>query len=174
MPAKGKQQKDEQLLEQHISANRLEYPKTFLVLVALIASFQPVFYSHAINDMSWTVPTNALLFVAVSLGTTYMLRQAYEVMVESEFWSRQPHFTEVSDRDEIELRRLRLQVAMGYTLFLLNSVFFILCSVFMAYIFRRADPRASYILSPLMTASILWFVAMKNEESRQRRMRLHK
>ncbi|KAK7195994.1 hypothetical protein NESM_000532700 [Novymonas esmeraldas] len=170
----SKQQSDEALLDARINANRLEYPEQSLVLVALIASFQPLYFSHAINGLDWRQLSNLVLYVIITGCTTYMLRQAYAVMVQSEFWSRQRHFAEVSDERAKVLRRLRLQVAVGYSLFFLNSVFFVVSTCLMAYIFRHTDPRASYILSPTLTAALLWLIAQKNEESRQRRMRLHK
>lgn len=165
---------DDQILDERINANRLEYPKQSLFLVALITAFEPVYFSHAINGLDWLRPANAVLYLLVTAFTTYMLSQAYTVMVESEFWGRQRHFAEVSDKDAKQLRRLRLQVSMGYTLFFLNSVFFVACTCLMAYLFHSTDPRASYILSPTLTAALLWLIAQKNEESRQRRMRLHK
>lgn len=165
---------DDQILDACISANRLDYPKQSLILVAAIAAFQPVYYSHAVNGLDWTKPTNAGLYVVCSLFTSYMLSAAYIVMVESEFWGRQRHFQEVSENYEKPLRRLRLQVAMGYTLFFINTVFFMVCTCLMSYIFRHTDPRASYLLSPTLTSALLWLIAQKNEESRQRRMRRHK
>ncbi|EPY32123.1 hypothetical protein AGDE_06195 [Angomonas deanei] len=103
-----------------------------------------------------------------------MMRQAYVVMIASEFWSRQRHYTEVGEKDERLLRRLRLQVALGYTLFFLNTIFFLVCTFLMCYMFRHSDPRANYILSPLLTSSLLWFISQKNEESRLRRLSSHK
>lgn len=169
-----KQSSDDALLDARIKANHLEYPEQSLILVAIIASFQPVYFSHAINGLEWSRLPNAALYLAVSLFTTYMLRQAYVVMVQSEFWGRQRHYVEVAEEKQVTLRRLRLQVAMGYSLFFLNSLFFIVCTCLMAYIFRHTDPRASYILSPTLTAALLWLVAQKNEDSRQRRMKDHK
>ncbi|AIN96607.1 hypothetical protein LPMP_140250 [Leishmania panamensis] len=169
-----KRESDEALLDARINANRLEYPEQSLIFVALITSFQPVYFSHAINGFDWRHAPNLVLYLIITGFTTYMLRQAYVVMVQSEFWGRQRHFAEVSDEKSKVLRRLRLQVAVGYSLFFLNSVFFVVSTCLMAYIFRHSDPRASYILSPTLTAALLWLIAQKNEESRQRRMRLHK
>ncbi|KAG5509360.1 hypothetical protein JKF63_06670 [Porcisia hertigi] len=169
-----KQLNDERLLDARINANRLEYPEQSLILMALIASFQPVYFSHAINGFDWRHVPNLVLYFFITAFTTYMLRQAYVVMIHSEFWGRQRHFAEVSDKNAKILRRLRLQVSVGYSLFFLNSIFFVLSTCLMAYIFRHSDPRASYILSPTLTAALLWLIAQKNEESRQRRMRIHK
>ncbi|KAL7700498.1 hypothetical protein N2W54_002216 [Lotmaria passim] len=169
-----KHQNDEALLDARINANRLEYPEQSLIFVALIASFQPVYFSHAINGLDWRRVPNMVLYIIITAFTTYMLRQAYAVMVQSEFWGRQRHFAEVSEDKAKPLRRLRLQVAVGYTLFFLNGMFFVVSTCLMAYIFRHSDPRASYILSPTLTAALLWLIAQKNEESRQRRMRSHK
>ncbi|CCW64053.1 unnamed protein product [Phytomonas sp. EM1] len=165
---------DDILLEECISANVLQYPKYLLSLVALITSLQPVYFSHAINGLEWNRHINALIYVLITILTTYILTQAYIVMVESEFWARQRHFAEGSEKDEKLLRRLRLQVAVGYTLFFVNGVFFLMCTCLMSYIFRHTDPLASYVLSPSLTSSLLLLIAHKNKESCQRRLRRHK
>lgn len=165
---------DDALLDERINANTLVYPKRMLVVAALMASFQPVYLSHAVNGLEWYAPTNFVLYAAVMALTTYMLSQAYVVMVESEFWRRQRHYNEVRECDEKLLHKLRLQVAMGYALFFINGVFSVICTILHIYIFRHADPRASFILSPMMTAALLWLIAQKNEESRRRRMAQHR
>ncbi|KEG07149.1 translocon-associated protein subunit gamma [Trypanosoma grayi] len=165
---------DEKLLDERINANTLVYPKHSLVAVAFMAAFQPVYLSHAVNGLDWSLPTNFCLYVVVMLFTAYMLAQAYIVMVESEFWRRQRHYNEVRESDEKQLHKLRLQVAVGYSLFFLNSFFSVVCTTLHIYIFRHSDPRASFILSPTMTAALLWLIAQKNEESRRRRMAQHK
>ncbi|ORC86354.1 translocon-associated protein subunit gamma [Trypanosoma theileri] len=167
-------EQDERLLEERISANTLVYPKHSLVAVAFIAAFQSVYLSHAFNGLDWSVPANLGLYVAVMLFTAYMLSQAYIVMVESEFWRRQRHYDEVPEDDKKLLHKLRLQVAVGYSLFFINSVFSVVCTTLHIYIFRHSDPRASFILSPTMTAALLWLIAQKNEETRRRRMARHK
>ncbi|RNF10087.1 translocon-associated protein subunit gamma [Trypanosoma rangeli] len=165
---------DEKLLDERINANTLVYSKRSLVAVAFMAAFQPVYLSHAVNGLDWFVPANLLLYVAVMLFTVYMLTQAYMTMVESEFWRRQRHYNEVRECDGKLLQKLRLQVAVGYTLFFVNSVFSIVCTVLHIYIFRQSDPRASFIMSPTVTAALLWLIAQKNEESRRRIMAQHK
>lgn len=96
-------------------------------------------------------------------------------MVESEFWSRQKHFSEGnSERDASILRQLRLQLAIAYSFFFINTTFFVLNTIFIGYLFRTADPRAAYVISPSLTAALLWFVAQKNEESRRRRLTSHR
>ncbi|CCW69797.1 unnamed protein product, partial [Phytomonas sp. Hart1] len=165
---------DDTLLEERINANVLQYPKHLLSLVALITSLQPVYFSHAINGVEWGQSINALFYVLVTLFTTYTLTQVYIVMVDSEFWSRQRHFTEGTEKDEKLLRRLRLQVAVGYTLFFVNGVFFLMCTCLMTYIFRHTDPLTAYVLSPSLTSALLLYIAHKNKEICQRRLRRHK
>jgi hypothetical protein len=167
--------KENALLEERISANVVDYPKDFLLGVGAITSLLPAYLSHSVNDLDVTQLVNIPIF-AVALGATaVMLSRAYCVMIESEFWKRQKHFQEVaSESDAKLLRKLRLQVALGYSLFLINGLFFIMCSVFHLYLFRRTDPRVSLLLSPTLTSSILWLVSQKNEESRKRRLALHK
>lgn len=168
-------QSDDQILEQRINANKLDYPKNSLVLVAAMCSFQPIYFSHAINGLEWSSPVNAILYLLGAIATTYLLSQSYTVMVDTSFWRRQRHFSEVaSEKDEKHLRQLRLQVSMGYALFFMNTAFFAICTCLMAYVFHNTDPRAAYLLSPTLTAAALWLVAQKNEEARQRRMRQHK
>nr|CCC91556.1 unnamed protein product [Trypanosoma congolense IL3000] len=165
---------DEKILEDRISANTLVYPKQALIIVALITAFQPVYLSHAVNGLDWAQPANSALYVIVALFTAYMLSQAYIVMVESEFWRQQRHYSEVAKGDEKVLHKRRLQVAVGYTLFFVNSVFSTICTLMHVYMLRHSDPRVSFMLSPTMTAALLWLVAQKNEESRCRRMARHK
>ncbi|KAG8345231.1 hypothetical protein ERJ75_000743600 [Trypanosoma vivax] len=165
---------DDRLLDDRINANTLVYPKFALIVMSFITAFQSVYLSHAVNGLDWAIPSNAGLYVVVTLFTAYMLSQAYTVMVESEFWRRQRHYSEVPKTEEKLLHKLRLQVAVGYSLFFINSVFSVLCTALHLYIFRHADPWASYTLSPTMTAALLWLVAQKNEESRRRRMTRHK
>ncbi|AAZ12511.1 uncharacterized protein TEOVI_000357800 [Trypanosoma equiperdum] len=165
---------DERMLDDRINANTLVYPKQALIIVAAIASFQPVYLSHAVNGLDWINPINAFLYLVIATFTAYMLSQAYTVMVESEFWRQQRHYSEVSKGDEKLLHKYRLQVAVGYTLFFVNSVFSLLCTLLHVYILRHSDPRVSFMLSPTLTAALLWLVAQKNEESRQRRMARHK
>lgn len=166
--------RDEALLNERINANKIEFPKQVLYVVGLVTSFLPAYLAHAVFDLPWTRVANMPLYAIVLASTSYMLAQAYSVMIESEFWKRQRHYAEVKEEDEKLLRKLRLQVALGYTLFLVNGLFFVICTLFHVYIFRHADPRASLILSPTFTAALLWLIAQKNEESRKRRMALHK
>jgi hypothetical protein len=170
----GTKKLDDALLDARIDANKIDYPKHVLYVVGLVTSFLPAYLAHAVFDLPWTNPMNMPLFVVVLATTSYMLAQAYSVMIESEFWKRQRHYAEVKDEDSKQLRKLRLQVALGYTLFLINGLFFVICTLFHVYIFRHADPRASLILSPSFTSALLWLIAQKNEESRKRRMSAHK
>lgn len=166
--------RDDALLDARIDANKIDYPKQVLYVVGLVTSFLPAYLAHAVYDLPWTNPVNLPLFVIVLAATSFMLAQAYSVMIESEFWKRQRHYAEVKDEDAKQLRKLRLQVALGYTLFFINGAFFVLCTLFQVYILRQADSRASFILSPTLTSAVLWLVAQKNEESRKRRMSAHK
>lgn len=166
---------DDILLESRIHSNQLHYPKGILGVVAAVVAFQPVFISHSLLGMEWSVLPNPLLFIVVSILTAYMLQKAYVVMIESEFWGRQRHFTEVKDsQDERALRQIRLQRSMGYALFFLNTGFFLLDTLCLCCLFHQMDPRAKYIISPLLSSALLWMVTQKNEESRQKRLRLHK
>lgn len=171
---RSQKKRDDALLDERINSNKIEYPKQVLYVVGLVTSFLPVYLSHAVFGLEWTRIANIPLYAVVIATTSYMLAQSYSIMVESEFWKRQPHYSEVKEEDSKLLRKLRLQVAMGYTLFLINGLFFVLCTLFHVYIFRQADPRASLILSPTFTSAILWLIAQKNEESRKRRMAAHK
>lgn len=165
---------DDAILEERIQANTLEFPKQVLFVVGLAVSFLPAYLSHAVNNLSWFNLLNLPLYAIVIAGTTYMMGNAYAVMVESEFWRRQRHYQEVKPEDEDALRKLRLQAAMAYSLFFLNLLFVVVCTLFHLYIFRHTDSRASLILSPMLTAAGVWFVAQKNEESRKRRLTKHK
>lgn len=42
---------DDEILDERINANVLIYPKKALIFVALIVSFQPLYFSHAINNV---------------------------------------------------------------------------------------------------------------------------
>ena len=178
MPAKRgpsqERKKEDALLEERISANVVEYPKEFLIVVGAVTSILPAYLSHSVNDLDATRLVNLPIYLIALSATAYMLSQAYGVMVESEFWKRQKHYAEVSESDEKLLRKLRLQVALGYSLFLINGLFFVVCTVFHLYLFRRTDPRASLLLSPTLTSAILWLLSQKNEESRKRRLAAHK
>ena len=165
-----KQTKNEEaLLDARIENNKLEYPSRFLFFVGLCMAFAPAFLCHAVYHVSWTSVANMPLYIAVPLATAYMLGQAYSMMITSEFWKRQPHYSETRDEDAKLLKKLRLTVAVGYSMFFINGVFIALSTLLQAYIFRHADPRASFMLSPTMAAAILWFIAQKNEETRKRR-----
>ncbi len=178
MPAKkgssSQDKKENALLEERISANVVEYPKDFLVIVGAVTSILPAYLSHSVNDLDATRLVNLPIYIIALGATAVMLSRAYAVMIESEFWKRQKHYAEVAEADEKLLRKLRLQVALGYSLFLVNGLFFLLCTVFHLYIFRRTDPRASLLLSPTLTSAILWLISQKNEESRKRRLAAHK
>ena len=176
-PKRGPSQerkKEDALLEERISANVVEYPKEFLIVVGGVTSILPAYLSHSVNDLDATRLVNLPIYLIALAATAYMLSQAYAVMVESEFWKRQKHYAEVPESDEKLLRKLRLQVALGYSLFLVNGLFFVMCTVFHLYLFRRTDPRASLLLSPTLTSAILWLISQKNEESRKRRLAAHK
>lgn len=166
---------EESLLESRIQSNMLQYPTGILSVVALIVSFQPVFLCHTMLGMSWSTMPNPVLYVIVTLLSTWMMEKAYVLMVQSEFWGRQRHYTEVkSSEDEQLLRTIRLQCSMGYTFFFLNTGFFLLNTFCICCLFHQMDVRAKYFISPLLTSALLWLISQKNEETRQKRLRLHR
>ena len=161
---------DDVLLDERIADNKIEYPQQLLLAVGFVVSFLPAYLAHAVYNVDWRHFSNIPAFIAVPSVTAFMLSRAYGVMIESEFWKRQPHYDETKGTDVSLLRNLRLQVAIGYTMFLLNGLFFVLSTLCQAYVFRKNDPRFAFVISPLLASSLLWFVALKNEESRKRRM----
>eukprot|EP00758_Cryptobia_borreli_P017061 Tbor_TRINITY_DN615_c0_g1::TRINITY_DN615_c0_g1_i1::g.1635::m.1635/K13251/SSR3; translocon-associated protein subunit gamma len=162
---------DERLLEERISSNKVEYPRSVLRGVGFVAAFLPAYFAHTVFYMEWSAISNIPLLIAVPVATTEMLTRAYMAMIETEFWKRQRHFSEGKGVNESLLRKLRLQVAVGYTLFFINLIFLVLSSVFQIYILRNVDPRASFLLSSCLSAAFVWLLAQSNEESRKRRMR---
>eukprot|EP00796_Vickermania_ingenoplastis_P000278 gene278-151_t len=172
--APKKQSEDDLLLESRIHSNQLQYPKGVLRYIAAAVAFQPIYFSHTLQLMEWTDKINIGIFAVVGILTAYMLHEAYVVMIASEFWGRQRHFTEVKDNDERALKRIRLQRAMGYALFFINTVFFFLDSLLLTCFLHQMEPRAKHIISPLLSAALLWVIALKNEESRQKRLRQHR
>jgi hypothetical protein len=172
--AKAQAKAEDVLLAQQMAQNKLEFPRTPLYLVSVCTAFLPAYLSHAVFGLPWTSVANLPLYLIVIASTAYMLVQAYVTMVETEYWRRTKHWSEVKEADEGLLRKLRLQTAIGYTFFLTNGLFFVLCTVLQAYVLRNHDSRASLIISPLLTAAGLWFLSQKNEETRKRRMKDHK
>ena len=171
-PKKAASDPDDVLLEEKINENKVEYPQSTLLVVGLITSLLPAYFSHGVLDLSWTSLSNIPLLIIIPVLTANMLSQAYRVMIESEFWKRQRHYAErgQSLEDTKAIKSLRLQVAVGYSLFFINGIFFVLCTVLQGYVFLQMDVRASFFLSPTLTAAFLWFLAQKNEESRKRRV----
>lgn len=170
-----KKSDEEVLLDSRIIQNNLEYPKGVLRLMAVVVAFQPIFLSHSILHMSWYSIVNAALFLVVGAITAYFLQAAYMVMIDSEFWRRQRHFNELkNERNENALRTIRIQRAMGYSLFFLNIGFFVLDTFCLLCLFHQFAPELKYGLSSLLSSSLLLLVSEKNEESRQKRLRKHK
>lgn len=170
-----KQTDDDILLDSRITQNVIEYPKGVLRIIAAVVAFQPIFLTHSSLQMSWYNIVNAVIFLVGGSLTAYFLQQAYIVMIESEFWSRQRHFTEVKNQtDEISLRTIRILRSMGYSLFFINSGFFILDTFLLTCLFFQLSPEVKYAFSTLISSFLLLLVSKKNEESRQKRLRKHK
>jgi cytosine/uracil/thiamine/allantoin permease len=160
---------DEELLNVRIESNTIEYPQQLLLAVGGLTAFLPAYIAHAFHEMSWGALANLPIFAAVTAITAYLLSQAYAVMFESEFLKRQRHYSETkTDGDAKTLRQLRLQVALAYTVALVNGVFVAGVTFLQGYMFRKQDPRVAYTVSPLIAAALLWLIAQKNEESRKR------
>lgn len=170
-PKKTMKKSDDALLAARIDEHKIEYPRQMLLGVGVVTSFLPAYMAHAFFGFAWTSVSNVPVYALVIAATGYMLSQAYSVMFESEFLKRQKHWSETkTEHDAKVLRNLRLQVALGYAIFFINALFVGMCTLLQAYIFRRSDHRAGFLLSPTITAAVLWFVALKNEEARQRRV----
>lgn len=163
------------LLDSRITQNKLDYPKGILRIMAAVVAFQPIFLSHSTLHMSWYNIIFAAIFLIAGGLTAYFLQEAYAVMIESEFWRRQRYFNEVKNAQiEGALRGVRIQRAMGYSLFFLNTGFFILDSFCLLFFFHQLAPEVKYSLSTLLSSFLLLVVSKKNEESRQKRLRQHK
>lgn len=170
-----KQTDDDILLDSRIIQNAIEYPKGVLRIIAAVVAFQPIFLSHSSLQMSWYNIFNAVIFLVGGSVTAYFLQEAFIVMIESEFWSRQRHFKEVKNsKDEEALRTIRIQRSMGYSLFFLSSGFFVLDSFLLLCLLFQLTPQMKYALSTLISSSLLLLISKKNEESRQKRLRKHK
>ena len=171
---KAKEAEDEALLKARTQSYHVDVPTGTLLLCGLVTSLLPAYVANAYFDLSWTAVLNLPVFAAVTGGTAFMLSQAYEVMFKTEFLKRQRHYGETkTEADAALLRNLRGQTALGYTLFIVNVVFVVVASLLQLYIFRQMEARANYFLSPIITAAFLWFLALKNEDARQRKPNRH-
>jgi len=162
---------DELLLNTRIEEHKIEYPRQVLLVVGLVTAFLPAYMAHAFYALTWTSLLNLPVYLAVMGATGYMLSEAYAVAFECEFLKRQRHYKETkTDRDEKVLRQLRLQVALAYAIFLVNLFFVVGNTVAQGYIFMRYDARVGLIVGPTVTAAGLWFVAIKEEAARKRKI----
>ena len=175
-PKKGsvsKKQKDaeeEALLKARTQSFEVEVPHTTLLLCGFVTALLPAYVANAYFDLSWTAVINVPVIAIVTTATAYMLSNAYGIMFGTEFLKRQRHYGETkTDGDAALLRNLRGQVALGYTLFLVNTSFVVVNSLLQLYLLRQMEPRVNYFLSPIATAAILWFISRKNEAARLRK-----
>jgi hypothetical protein len=167
----GKKDKDDVLLEARIEGFKIEYPKQLLFAFGLVSAFLPCYMAHAFFALDWASLINLPLFLITIGATGHLLSQAYSVMVETEFLKRQRHYNETkSEKDAAVLRQLRLNVALAYAIFFVNTAFVIVSSVMQGYILHQLDARVSLVVAPTLTASGLWMLAQKNEEARQRKV----
>ena len=166
-PQKKALKKDDELLNTRIESNHVEYPEQLLLVVGGITAFLPAYVAHAFYELAWTSVTNLPMFALVTAVTAYLLSQAYAVMFQSEFLKRQRHYSETkTDSDAKTLRSLRLQLSLAYTMALVNGVFVVATTFLQTYMFRKQD--FAYLVAPILTAAVVWFIAQKNEESRKR------
>ena len=167
---KNRDREEEALLDARTASYKADAPQGQLLLCGVVASFLPTYVAYAYFDVSWTNIFNFPLFLLVSAATSWMLQNAYGVMFSTEFLKRQRHYGETkTDADAKLLLALRGQVALSYTLFLVNALFVGMCSVLQLYLLRQLESRVSYVVCPLAAAGVVWFIALKNEGARQRK-----
>jgi uncharacterized protein YqhQ len=168
--AKKPHDKDDVLLEASIEGHKVEYPRSLLLAVGLVAGFLPCYVAHAFFHLDWLSLVNLPLFAIVIGVTGHLLSRAYGLMFESDFRKRQRHYQETkTEHDAILLRQLRLQVALAHSIFFVNAVFVAVSTLLQAYILRHFDARVALIVAPLLAASGLWYLAQWNEDTRKRR-----
>jgi hypothetical protein len=164
----GKQQKgqqsDDALLDSRIKSYKIDKPPLSLFTIGFVASFIPAYVFHAIQNLPWDDVMNLPLFVVIPFATAFMLSRAYSEMYETEFLKRHRHYEETRSAEDGDiLKSLRLQCALGWTVFFCNALFIALSVFLQLYIFRNLDTRISFIVSPLLAAGVTMFIAIKNE-----------
>jgi hypothetical protein len=169
--AKAKAKVEDAMLDALIEEKKVEKPTTLFLVLGAVVAFAPVYLAHGVFDVTWYALTNLLLFIGVTAAVTYMLGQAYSVLFESELLKRKKFYSETkSETDETLLSDLRQQVALGNAAFTANLIFLITVSVMQGYLLRKVDGRVSYFLSASFAAALTWFIALKNEQSRKKRL----
>eukprot|EP01084_Bolivina_argentea_P126004 223162_1 len=163
-------QEDNALLQSAIDANKINTPKQLLLVVGAVTAFLPAFIAHSVHYIEATYIFNLPLYAVVMGVTAYLLAAAYSSMTEAEFLKRVKHYQEVKESDTKLLKDLRLQASMGYSMFFVNSVFFVVCTLFQVYIFRNSNPYAGFVLSPMLTAAALWILGEKSMDLRKQKM----
>ena len=158
---------DDLILLERINAQGVTIPTTQFSLLGAALSVLPVYCAVYLFDVAFTV-TNLILFGGVMAGVVYMLTQAYSILFYCEFKKRDVPYSEIkSQKDANLLRSMRLELSMSRSLFQVNAIFVILCSVMQLWIFKKMDPRASFLLAPLMAGLVAWFASYKSEETRK-------
>jgi hypothetical protein len=162
---------DDLLLANRMSANDVTIPHTQFLLLGGALSLLPIYLAVYGFDVTLTV-TNLVLFVGVAAATTYMLAQAYGILFFCEFMKRDVPYSEIkSQKDANLLRSMRLELSMSRSLFQVNAIFVTLSTVMQMYIFKRMDPRASFLMAPLFCGLVAWFASYKSEETRKEKLR---
>jgi hypothetical protein len=164
---------DNALLQKQIDANKINTPRSTLLGVGLVTAFLPAYLAHSIYYIELTNVYNLPLFAAVIGLTGYLLAHSYDQLTHAEFLKRVKHYQEVRDEDTKLLKDLRLQTALGYSMFLINVIFFVGCTAFQTYLFRQTNPYFSFVLSPLLIAAFVWILAEKSMDLRKQKMGVH-
>lgn len=170
--SKGKKvDQDDLLLDARIENFKVDYPASLLLAFGLATAFLPCYLAHGFYGLDWLSLINLPFFAIAVGGTGHLLSRAYSIMIETEFLKRQRHYSETkTEQDAAVLRQLRLQVSVGYAIFFVNAVFAVACTLVQGYLLRQLDARVSLLAAPTAVAGVLFVIANKNEEARQRKI----
>lgn len=161
---------DDLILLERINSQGVTIPTTQFSLLGGALSIIPVYCAVYLFDVAFTV-TNLILFGGVIAGVVYMLTQAYSILFYCEFKKRDVPYSEIkSQKDANLLRSMRLELSMSRSLFQVNAIFVILTGVLQLWIFKKMDPRASFLLAPLFSGLVAWFASYKSEETRKQQL----
>ena len=168
---RSQQQEENALLQQQIDSNKINTPRSTLLLVGAVTAFLPAYLAHSVYYIEVTYVFHLPLFLGVIAVTAYLLAHAYDQLTNSEYLKRTKHYDEVkNEADKKLLKDLRLQSSMGYAMFLVNAIFFAGTTLFQTYIFRQSNPYASFVLSPLLVASFLYILGEKSMDIRRKKL----
>eukprot|EP00760_Papus_ankaliazontas_P004360 PhM_4_TR11830/c0_g1_i1/m.62896/K13251/SSR3; translocon-associated protein subunit gamma len=163
------EEEDDRILNERINEQKVKGHPGLFFCSGLVTALLPTYLYCAVMNLDYTDSINLGMLGALPLIAAFCLTRAYGITYVSEY-TKCLSASGVEGKNVPALQQLRMQCALSWTLFFVNSLFLGLALFFQLYVLRRLDTRVNFVVTFAVSSVLVWVICAKNEEARQRRL----